>query len=260
MKSRRLLPLFALVPLSGCWIFGGKAKPVVSAALANSPRTIDSLWTAGQRAFNGGRWGDANKIFTRLSTSMPVTDPRLTRMQFYRGEIELAMGNELDAVRQFRRVADETPDDSLAPDALLRAADAYSYLWRRPELDPTYGQTALTVYQEIEGRYPGTPAARRAADRIRQLNDRFAVKEYANSLYYFRYKAYDSAILMLRALIAQYPRAPIVPSALEKLVLSYRALGYQEDFKETCDYIARFFPTSQGPRRLCPAADSAGSQ
>ncbi len=261
MKPIRYLPLVGLIATAGCWVFGGKAKPVVSAALANSPRTIDSLWTAGQRAFNAGRWGDANKVFTRLSTTMPVTDARLTRMHFYRGEIELALGNELDAVRQFRRVSDETPDDSLAPDALLRAGDAYAYLWRRPELDPTYGQTALTVYQELEGRYPGTTAAKRAEARVRELSDRFAVKEYANALYYFRFKAHDSAILMLRALIAQYPRAPIVPSALEKLVLSYRALGYQEDVKETCGYIARFFPAPGGPRRLCPAgADSAGTQ
>jgi outer membrane protein assembly factor BamD len=256
----KYLALASVVATMGCWPFRGKPKPDVSPVLANSPRTIDSLWTAGQRAFATGQWGEANRIFTRLSTAMPVTDARLTRMHFFRGEIELALGNELDAVRQFRRVSDETPDDSLAPDALLRAGDAYSYLWRRPELDPTYGQTALSVYDEIDKRYPGTVAARRAAARAKELNDRFAYKEYANSLYYFKYKAYESAILSLRALIAQYPRAPIVPSALEKLVLSYRALGYDEDRKETCGYIARFFPAADGPRRLCPAGDSTGAQ
>ncbi|MBM4186460.1 MAG: outer membrane protein assembly factor BamD [Gemmatimonadetes bacterium] len=258
--SRVALALLILAPLGGCWPFKGKPKPVVAPALENSPRTIDSLWQAGQGAFNRGRWGEANRIFTRLSTAMPVTDPRLTRMHFYRGEIELALGNELDAVRLFRRVSDETPDDSLAADALQRAGEAYSYLWRRPELDPTYGQTALGVFQEVQARYPGTAAASRAAARIEDLNNRFAFKQYRNALFYYKFKAYDSAILSLRALVAEYPRAEIVPTALETLVQSYQALGYEEDIKETCGYIARFFPAPTGPKRLCPpAADSASA-
>ena len=261
MRFGRLLFWFALCSVAGCWPFKGKSKAAPAPALANSPGTIDSLWRAGERAFNSGKWGTAANLFTRLAGAMPATDPRLTRLHFYQGEIDLARGNELDAVRQFRRIADETPDDSLAPDALMRAGDAYMQLWKRPELDPTYGQTALSVFQEVGSRYPGTDAAKRAELRVRQLNERFAYKEYRNALFYYKFKAWDSAVLTLRALIAQYPRTEIVPDALEKLVLSYRALGYEEDVKETCDYIGRFFPEREGLRRLCPAAaDTAGNQ
>lgn len=257
MKSGTLGLLGALTLLAGCWPFGGGGgsnQPAVPAALANSPRTIDSLWLEGQNAFNHGKWNDADQVFTRLSNVMPVTDGRLPRVTFYRGEIEIAKGNELDAVRYFRRLADETPDDSLAPFALLRAGDAYSYLWRRPELDPTYGNTALGVYQEVMTRYPNTTAATRADAKARELGERFARKEYLSALFYYRYKAYESAILMLRGLVVQYPRAEVVPEALEKLVQSYRALGYEEDLRETCDYIVQFHPAPDGPRRLCPAA------
>ena len=261
--SRKISILVLASVLAGCWPFGGgKSKPVVAPALANTPRIIDSLWQVGQRAFNRGRWGDANRIFTRLSTAMPITDARLTRMHFFRGEIELALGNELDAVRQFRRVSDETPDDSLAPDALLRAADSYARLWRRPELDPTYGQTAQSVYQEIGTRYPGTDAAKRADLRLQELANQFAAKEYQSALFYYKFKAFESAILELRAVVAQYPRAPVVPLALEKLVQAYRSLGYVEDLKETCGYVVKFFPAPDGPRRYCPVlpADSTAAQ
>src|SRR6185295_13507255 len=192
---------------------------------------------------------------------MPPTDPRLTRLHFFQGEIEFAQGSELDAVRQFRRIADETPDDSLAPDALLRAGDAYMRLWKRPELDPTYGQTAISVYQEIGTRYPGTAAAKRAEVRVKELGERFAFKEYRNAVFYHKFHAYDSAILVLRAMIAQYPRAPVVPEALALLVQSYKTLGYQEDIKETCEYIGKFFPADRDLGRQCPkpaATDTAG--
>jgi outer membrane protein assembly factor BamD len=215
----------------------------------------------GQQAFNAGRWNQANQVFTRLATAMTVADPRLARLNFYKGEIELALGNELDAVRQFRRLSDEAPDDSLAPDALLRAADAYAALWKRPELDPTYGQTALGVYQEVQSRYPNTPAAKRADAKVKELSDQFARKEFYSALFYYKFKAYESSILILRSLVLQYPRATVVPEALEKLVQAYLALGYQEDVKETCGYIAQTFAVGQGPRRLCPAPpDSVASQ
>jgi outer membrane protein assembly factor BamD len=149
-------------------------------------------------------------------------------------------------------VADEQPEGPLAPDALLRAGDAYADLWRRPELDPTYGETARGVYQEVVSRYGGTPEAARAARRLIELGEKFAEKEYKNALFYFRFKAYDSAILMLRGVIATYPRAAVVPDALERLVRAYQILGYKEDVKETCAYIAQYHPDPAGPGRLCP--------
>ena len=156
-----------------------------------------------------------------------------------------------------RRIADETPEDSLAPDALLRAADAYAGLWKRPELDPTYGQTALSVYQEVTTRYPGTPAARRAEARRRDLEERFAYKEYKAALYYIRLKAYDSAILYLKDLVATYPRSAVAPDALIHLVHAYRTLGYKEDVQETCGYIRRFHSSAPGVGKACPEGAGA---
>lgn len=259
MSVGRIGALAVLVLVAGCWPFKGKSKASTPApVLANSPRAIDSLWLAGQRAFNRGKWGQAGTIFAQLANAMPVTDARISRLSFYRGEIDVAQGNELDAVRQFRRIADENPDDSLAPQALLRAGDAYSYLWKRPELDPTYGHTALAVYQEVLSRYPTSPVAKRAEAKVRELNERFARKDYLGALFYYKYKAWESAVLMLRALVVQYPRSAVVPEALEKLVLSYRQLDYDEEVKETCRYIAQFYTDPKGPLRLCPpgSADS----
>jgi len=158
-------------------------------------------------------------------------------------------------VREFRRVADETGSERFAPDALLRAGDAYASLWRRPELDPSYGQTALSTYREVLERYPGTTAASRAQVRIGELTEKFALKEYQSAEFYLRFKAYDSAILTLRDLIANYPRTAIVPQALIRLVEAFKAVGYQEDLRDTCQYIDRFFPdTAPDVARHCPAA------
>jgi len=142
---------------------------------------------------------------------------------------------------------------------LLRAGDAYASLWERPELDPTYGETALGTYREVQQRWEGTGPARRAGARIAALQERFAEKEFHTALFYYRLKAYDSAILSLRNVVATWPRTRVVPDALVKLVETYYKLEYQEDLRETCKYVGRFFPDIS-PRiaQTCPA-ESAGT-
>jgi outer membrane protein assembly factor BamD len=218
-----------------------------------SAQELDSLWGKAMFAYRHGKWSDAAKTFQQLQTELPPGDNRTIQTYFYLGEVQFARGENLDAVRHFRRVSDQAPNDPIAPDALLRVGDAYADLWKRPELDPTYGQTALAAYQELVSRYPGTPAAQKAQRRIDDLQEKFAIKEYKAALYYLRYKAWDSAILYLKDVAASYPRASIVPEALIRLVGAYKRLGYQEDIRETCGYLRRFHPKAPGVSDACPA-------
>ena len=76
-------------------------------------------------------------------------------------------------------------------------------------------------------------------------------------MFYFRLKAYDSAILYLKDLVATYPKATVVPEALIKLVQAYKALGYREDVQETCGYIRRFHPRAPQVGEVCPSKPAA---
>ena len=251
----RLLACCGLALLIAC---GGHRAPTGAAPApvsdaGASAATIDSLWAQAERAVRHGKWGDAEKLLNRVILEFSPGDRRVALAHFNLGEALFAQGRQLEAAREFRKASDETPNDPIAPEALLRLGDVYSDLWRRPELDPTYGQTALSTYQELLNRYPGSNAAKRAELRIAELNERFAFKAYKAAMFYFRLKAYDSAILYLKDLIATYPKASVAPDALVKLVQAYRKLGYGEDVQETCDYIKRFHPKAPGAREVCPA-------
>ena len=218
---------------------------------------IDTLWARAQAAVRRGKWSDALKHLDRVLLEFPPGDPRATQAHMFEGEAQFALGSHLQAAREFRKVSDDTPNDPLAPEALLRVGDVYADLWRRPELDPSYGQTSLATYQELLNRYPGTTAAKRAQERIDDLQERFAYKEYKAALYYMRLKAFDSAILYLKDVVATYPRSAVAPDALLHLVQAYRTLGYKEDVQETCGYIRRFHPKAPGVGKACP--DGAGA-
>ena len=232
---------------------GGPSSAITPQAEGASAQEVDSLFRLAENHFRHGKWSDAIKHLDRVLLEFSPGDSRIPRARYLLGEAKLAIGTHLEAAREFRRVSDDTPNDKLAPDALLRVADVYADLWRRPELDPSYGQTSLATYQELLNRYANAPAAQRARDRIKELEERFAYKEYRAALFYFKLKAYDSAILYLKDVVASYPRAAIAPDALIKLVEAYRRLGYQEDVQETCGYLRRFHPGAIRQRSPCPA-------
>lgn len=251
---KRIIAALSLVALSACHhrSKAGTVDPENALALSAPPEVVDSLWRVTQQQVRQGRWGKVSTQLERLTLEFPPGDGRITQARFYLGEAQFAMGDQLAAAREFRRVSDETPNDQLAPVALLRAGDAYADLWRKPELDPTYAQTALSTYQELVNRYPASDAATRARAQIDYLQGRFAFKQYRAALYYFRLKAYDSAILYLKDVVATYPRAEIAPEALMKLIAAYQKLGYVEDVKETCGYLRRFHPNAPGIEQSCP--------
>ncbi|HEX6104999.1 MAG TPA: outer membrane protein assembly factor BamD [Gemmatimonadales bacterium] len=259
-------PLLVLLLLSGALAAcGGPPEPApptpVSEVQATgaSAQEVDSLWRQALGRVRRGKWADAQKLLDRILLEFSPGDARIPQAHFWLGEAHFGLNSHLQAAREFRRVSDETPNDPLAAEALLRVADVYADLWRRPELDPSYGQTALATYQELLNRYPGGPQAARAQARISELQEKFAYKEYRAALYYFRLKAFDSAILYLKDVVATYPRASVAPDALVKLVEAYQRLGYREDVQETCGYIRRFHPGAEGAGRVCPSVTSEPS-
>lgn len=258
---RRFAVLFVVLAVAAC----SKKPPAYTVmpqtAPAMSSAAVDTLWAKAELAFRRGWWHETQVTLERLKLEMRPGDPRYPRLYFMLGEVLAVEGSELQAVREFRRVSDENPTDPLAPQALLRAGDAYAKLWRKPQLDPTYGQTALSTFQELVSRYPGTPAALQGQVRINELQDDFAYKGYRTGLYYYRIKAYDASILYLRDVVATYPRSSIAPGALVQLVRAYQALDYEEDVKETCGYIRRFHSRTHDIDKVCPVqADSASGK
>jgi outer membrane protein assembly factor BamD len=208
------------------------------------------------RLFRRGDFRKAQLIFQRLTFEFSTTQEELAQARYYVAECNFQLGDHLQAASDFRKVADEFSTSEYAPLALLRAGDANLRLWRRPELDPSYGEAALAIYQELTGRFPDSQAAARARPHVRRLENQFAEKTYKNGMFYLRRKAFDSAIIYFKDVIANYPNAQRTPDALLRLVDCYRAIGYTQEMQETCEHLRRFFPGATQLGASCPAAAS----
>ena len=149
--------LGAVLVLLGCH---HQPPPKVSSnLLAATPKLIDSMWNQALDFYARRKWQEAATTFDRVELELPPSDRRVLIGRIYLGELYVREGSYLQGVREFRRLVDEFPSDSLAPEALLRAGNAYRALWRSPDLDATYGLTAQSVYSELLTRYPASPAA-----------------------------------------------------------------------------------------------------
>ena len=204
-----------------------------------------------------GRYGKAIPIFQRLSFELAPSQPEAAEVRYYLGECHFQTKDYATAIQEFRRAADAFPDSPWAPQALLRAGDANLRLWKRPELDPSYGEAAFAVYQELVGRYPGSEAAERAGVHVKELQNRFAEKAYRTGLFYQKRRAYDSAIIYYKQIIATYPDAALAPQALLRMVEIYRTITYREELDETCAHLRRYYPDLPGLAERCPAPAGA---
>ena len=211
------------------------------------------------RQYRTGHCGDAKDGFQILTSQLAPTDTLVALAQYYEAECDFADGLYLESSHEFRRVADEHAGFRLAPDALLRAGDAEAALWTDPELDPEYGNDAMTTYRELLARFADSRAAERAKVKIAALTNQFAEKEVRNGIFYLRLKAYDSAILYFRGVVADYPQSGFASPALLKLVQIYRTLSYTQERQDTCDHLRRYYPQAAGLARQCPAADSSSA-
>ncbi len=211
-----------------------------------------ALLEVSEQMYRRGKCGDAALGFQYLTQQLPVRDTTAVRARFLLAECHFGRGEFLEAARQFRRVANESPGHPLAQRALLRSGDAQAQLWTDPELDPTYGEAARVTYQEVAARYPRTLVANRANLKLAVLAERFAEKEYKVGDYYFRLKANSSAILYYKTIVSDYGSTSYAPLALIRLVEAYTRLAYQEEKVETCENLRRFYPDVPRLDEVCP--------
>lgn len=204
--------------------------------------------------FHRGDFRKAQTILQRVSYQLTPGSPQLAEVNYYLAESWFQLGDYVQAASDFRKVADEFAMTDYAPLALLRAGDSNLRLWHRPELDPSYGETALAIYQELAGRFPDSEAAARARPHVRRLESEFAEKAYKTGIFYMRRKAWDSAIIYFKDVIANYPASERATDALLRLVDSYRAIGYKQELEETCEHLRRFYPNVAKDTRACPPA------
>jgi outer membrane protein assembly factor BamD len=226
--------------------------------------TNEALYRAGLEEFQHGRWENAITAFEKLTADLPARDTLLPRSHWYLARAHQQRQEWVLAGTSFTHLVESFPDDTLSDDAALEAARSYRKLWRRPQLDPTYGESALSAYETLIGLFPTSPLIPVGKKELAALNEMFAQKNYLSGMYYLRRKAHDSAIIYFKDVVAKYPEAPSARLAQLRLVDAYKAIRYKDDAADQCAELRRLFPDDAEVRTTCagvalPAPSTADS-
>ncbi|HEV2643992.1 MAG TPA: outer membrane protein assembly factor BamD, partial [Candidatus Elarobacter sp.] len=146
----------------------------------------DALFAASLNQFSKKHWDEAAQGFEQLTRDLPARDPLLPLSYYYLGQAQEKNGDHLLAAQSFTRIAEAFPDDSLAAPALLASGRAYEQMWRKPELDATYGASAETALQQLVSLYPDSKLVPEANKELARLDELFARKDLQTGDHYVR--------------------------------------------------------------------------
>lgn len=178
--------------------------------------------------------------------------------QYLIGDSYFNMKQYLTASAEFLRLAQNRPAGPLADDSRYRACESYYRLSPRPELDQEYTEEAIDQCRSVILLYPGSPFAEQAAERAKELTDKMARKFYLNAEYYYKRRAYDSAIVYLEHLVENYRGAAIEPEALLTLYEAYQRLGYGDEAEQTRSRLLSDYPESSQAAKVREKSPQAG--
>jgi outer membrane protein assembly factor BamD len=240
-----LLALLLVAPLA--------CKPPFDPKIYTS---ADKLYEVAMAEYKAGRYDNAAKAFEKLTLDLPARDPRLPVAFYYLAQSHEKNGENLLAAATYNRLIDAFPQDTLVDDALYLSGRSFEREWRHPELDATYGRSAITAYESLLASYPNSPYAKRAQDELSKLDEWLAEKDYNTGYLYLKRKAYDSAILYFKDVIRQHPNAKKTRDANLRLLEAYRAINYTEDARDLCDAMRKTYPNEREVRNACGPAPS----
>jgi outer membrane protein assembly factor BamD len=236
----------------------GLAAALAGCSRGFQPRdfaTPDALFRAALLEFERKAWDNAQAGFEKLTVDLPSRDPLLAPAYYYLALTHERKKEFLLAAQAFERITDGFPDDTLAPVAMLGTGRAYQSLWRRPALDAENGQKAASILRALLSSYPDSKQVDEAKQRIVQLEEWFAQKDYDTGLHYVRVrKATDPAIIYFKDVVQTYPETKAARLSWLRLHELYTKIRWKEDAAETCTAMWKAYPTDGEVKLACGAS------
>ncbi len=215
--------------------------------------STDKLFQASLARLQKKKWDDAVAGFEKLTLDLSSRDSLLPLSHWYLAQAHTGRAEHLLAGQEYTKLAESFPDDSLADDALFESGKSYARLWRRPSLDPQYGQLAQVQFRLLVTLYPDSPRRVDGDAELKRLDEWFATKDYEVGDGYFRRKAFDSAIIYFRDVIQKWPNTDIARRAMIRTVQAYRSpvMNYKEDAREVCATLRVLYPGDKDAAVAC---------
>ncbi len=233
-------------------ILSGAALALLLGACASKGPQIyqlpsDPLYELAMQKLDERKWGDAIKALDQFTGRFPG-DPRNEEARFQLARAHFEKKDFITAAAEMVRLASDYPTGRYADEARFKTCESYYLLSPKPQLDQEYTRAAIDHCDALIVSYPNSEFSPRAEELITDLRQKLARKAFLNGDYYYKRKAYDSAILYYEGLLRDYSTSDSAPRALLRLVQIYQRLRYAEEMEAARDLLLTNFPDSAEAR------------
>ncbi len=236
------LTLLFLLPLSGC--SKGKKKMDLSDY---------ELLTFGEKDMSKERYAKARESFQRIIDEYPDSELRkeaLLRLgdSYYNNE------DYEEAKIEYTKYLEMFPATPMAAKAQYYLAMSSFMMVRNPERDQTATRQALKEFDKVIKKYPGSEFAKKAAEKMQVCNLWLAQGDFNIAMFYYKQKAYQSAIWRFSNLLKKGAGLPFYDKVIFYMGNSYYEVQDYEKASDLYRKLLSSYPNSplapQAQKRL----------
>ena len=201
------------------------------------------MYAQADSLMNRGAYSDAARKFEDLDRDHPYA-PEARRAIVMAAYAYYKAGKYQEAVASAQRYTTLHPGTKDAALAHHIVATAHFDDIKEPRRDQTATRKALAELKILRQRYPDSPYAKQAENRIRIAEDVLAASEMDVGRFYQKRNNHAAAINRFKTVVTDYQTTPQVEEALYRLVETNMALGIESEAQATAAVLAHNFPNS----------------
>jgi outer membrane protein assembly factor BamD len=225
-----------------CLVLAGCAATSDNAKLLN-PDPPDKMYAGADAALQRGAWNEAARRFEDLDRDHPYSQ-EARRASVMAAYSYYKAGKMQEAIASAQRYTTMHPGTKEAALAHHIIASAHFDDIRDPRRDQTATRKALNELKLLRSRYPDSPYARSADNRIRIAEDILAAHEMEVGRYYQKNNQLTGAINRFKVVVTEYQTTPQVEEALYRLIETNMALGITPEAQAAAAVLGHNFPNS----------------
>ena len=188
---------------------------VASSACASAGRTVPPgtvqpdkfLFDKGTEALNKKKWLTAREFFREIVDTYTQSP--------YRPDAKLGMGDTYlgegttealeRALSEFREFLGFFPTNPRADYAQYKLGMTHFRQMRAPQRDQSETREAISEFERLIERYPGSTLMPEVRARLRDARDRLSESDYEVGFFYYRQRWYPGAVVRFKDLLKQDP-------------------------------------------------------
>ena len=210
---------------------------------ALNPDPPGKMYADADTLMNRGKFEDAARKFEDLDRDHPYA-PEARRAMVLSAYAYYKAGKLPEAIASAQRYTTLHPGTKDAALAHHIIASAHFDEMKGPNRDQSDTRKALAELKTLKARYPDSPYAKDAENRIRIAEDTLAAQEMEVGRYYLKRKNYVAAINRFKTVVTEFQTTAHVEEALMRLTESYMALGIKPEAQNAAAVLGHNFPES----------------